>query len=128
MVCERQTCKRGSAMNKIICDGKINPNDGKCMRCHEPAMNTSNVCGRLLDLETYDYHREEIEYWLAQTDQRKVSEFCLQHRVEVLFQADCQFHCFIDYKEGNGSYGIGLTAFGALYQGIHEYNRQKNKP
>lgn len=76
-----------------------------------------------------DLHKEEIEFWLKKVDVQEVAEFCMRNRVEVVFGADLQHQCYINYKEGDGAYAVALTAFGALYQGIHEYTRQQqDKP
>lgn len=50
--------------------------------------------------------------------------FCKEHRVEVLFQADMQHHCFIDYKTGDPSYSVQLDGFSALMDGVAAYKKR----
>ena len=57
----------------------------------------------------------------------EVAEFCVNNRVELLMQDDCQFHCFINYKEGDGSYGIGLNSLDALIAGYLAFIKQSKK-
>lgn len=51
----------------------------------------------------------------------EILNFCWNHRVEVLLQDDMQFHCFIDYPENTGSYGIEIDAFTSFIVGIAKY-------
>jgi hypothetical protein len=71
--------------------------------------------------DTFDYHQEEIKFWRSKVSAEELVEFLDEHRVEVLVQADTQYHCYIDYKEGDGSDGIGLTFLGALLEAIYRY-------
>jgi len=71
-----------------------------------------------------DYYQEEIKFWTERLSLDEVIEFTKTHRVEVMLQADCQYHCWIDYKEGSGSDEIALTFIGAIFGAIYKY---KNK-
>ncbi len=51
----------------------------------------------------------------------KVFEFCWKNRVEILVQDDCMCHCYINYKEGDGSYSAEIDALSALIVGIDVY-------
>ncbi len=72
---------------------------------------------------------EESEYNITKQnfDFNKIYNFCKEHRVEIIFERDLQFHCFIDYKDGDGSYDAGLYAFNSLVNGISTYLRHKNE-
>jgi hypothetical protein len=58
-------------------------------------------------------------------DLEEIIEFQKLHKVEVLIQPHYQYHCFIDYKEGDGSYASGFTNLGTLIMGIKNYKKLK---
>lgn len=78
-----------------------------------------------MEEEQYNYHEEEIKFWRDKITIQEIIDFNLEHRVEVLVQADCQYHCYIDYHlvKNKGSYEIALTFFGALAGGIYKYKK-----
>lgn len=57
-------------------------------------------------------------------DKYSNSEFFKSHKVEVIFDSSQQYLCFIDYKEGDGAYGLGTTFIEAVNNGIYQYNKK----
>lgn len=51
-------------------------------------------------------------------------DFINSNRVEVIWDASQQYLCYINYKEGDGAYGLGVTFLEALNNGIEKYNLQ----
>lgn len=70
---------------------------------------------------------EELTLTKKLVDIESIIEFTKNHRVEVMFQADCQYHCYIDYKEGDGTYGSGLTPLFTMWKGIQNYYKIRLK-
>ncbi len=68
-----------------------------------------------------DYHKEEIDLWNSKLSWADVEKFCASNKVEVLMQADCQYHCYINFKKGDGADAVCLTFVGALKQGIYTF-------
>ena len=63
--------------------------------------------------------------WVRQNfDLEEILEFQSKHKVEILMEADYQYACYIDYKEGLGCYCSSFTPLHALVAGIKTY---KNK-
>lgn len=60
-------------------------------------------------------------------DMEEILDFQKDHKVEILMQDDLQFHCFIDYKKGDGSYAQSLTSLNAMIVGIKQYKNRKNE-
>ena len=79
-------------------------------------------------MSDFDPAAEENE-WIAKTLTpeclKEILAFCDAHKVEVLFCADLQYACYIDYKDGNGHYGSGLTPLYALWHGITMYKKER---
>lgn len=70
----------------------------------------------------------QYKYLKKNFDLDKIFNFTLKHKVDVIMQSDQQFHCFIDYEEGDGSWGIDIDPLSAIMNGIEVYtNRTKSK-
>jgi hypothetical protein len=69
------------------------------------------------------YRQGNLDYLKKHFDLEKIYRFTLEHRVEILLQDDCQFHCYIDYKSGDGSqvYGIDIDPLTSMALGISSY-------
>ncbi len=53
------------------------------------------------------------------------NSFFEKNKVEVTFDSSQQYLCFINYKEGDGAYGLGTTFLEALKNGIEKFNETK---
>lgn len=68
-----------------------------------------------------DYREAENNWTRAEFNIEEILKFQLEHKVEVIMQEDYQYHCFIDYKKGDGSYAQSFTPLNALMVGIKQY-------
>lgn len=66
-----------------------------------------------------DYYQKEIRGTRVLFDLEEILEFQKEHRVEVIFEADLQYMCYID---GEG-WGSGLTTLGAIVYGIRKFKK-----
>lgn len=57
----------------------------------------------------------------------EILDFQREHKIEVIMQSDLQYHCFIDFKEGDGSYASAFTPLNAMIIGIKQYKNRKNE-
>lgn len=71
-----------------------------------------------------DYIQAENNWTRAEFNLEEILEFQTKHKVEVLVQSDYQYHCFIDFKEGDGSYAQAFTVLNALMMGIRNYKQK----
>jgi len=55
-------------------------------------------------------------------------EFLNTNRIEIVFDPSQQYLCYINYKEGDGAYGIGMTFLEALQNGIEKYKELSQTP
>lgn len=53
------------------------------------------------------------------------ADFQKTNRVEVHFDSSQQYLCYINYKEGDGAYGLGMTFLESLQNGIEKYKQAK---
>lgn len=74
-----------------------------------------------------NYHQQENEWVSRNISLEDIIEFSNSHRVEVLLGADFQYNCYVDYKEGDGFYGSGLTFLGAVTEAILRFKNKYNK-
>ena len=51
-------------------------------------------------------------------------DFLNNNRVEVVWDLSQQYLCYINYKEGDGAYGLGMTFLEALQNGIDKYKER----
>lgn len=74
----------------------------------------------------------ESNYCNNSNSSREVSdeyeEFMKNNRVEVHFDASQQYLCYINYKEGDGAYGLGMTFMESLTNGIYHYKKMAALP
>lgn len=74
-----------------------------------------------------NYHLAQYEdhYPITGNTDRKeaiaLQEFLNKNRVEVHFDESQQYLCYINYKEGDGAYGLGMSFFESLENGIAKY-------
>ena len=54
------------------------------------------------------------------------SDFLNNNRIEVVWDLSQQYLCYINYKEGDGAYGLGMTFLEALQNGIEKYKERGN--
>ncbi len=52
---------------------------------------------------------------------KETIDFLNNNRVEVIWDSSQQYLCYINYKENDGAYGLGMTFLEALENGIHNY-------
>lgn len=66
---------------------------------------------------------------IEKADWEKIHEFLRLHKVEVLFQGDKQFHCFIDYPdtENDRAFAADFDPFSAMLNGIDNYIKINSK-
>lgn len=69
--------------------------------------------------EYIDYYEEENESVRKLFNLEDIFKFQKEHRVEIMIEADCQYHCYINLKV----WGSGLTTLGALVTGILQYTK-----
>jgi hypothetical protein len=79
-----------------------------------------------------DFHMSllQSEWKLYEDNYNKLElmQFFVEHRVEVLSQSDCQYHCFIDYKEGDGSWFSSMSnPLEALVMGVKVWKKHNLK-
>ena len=73
-----------------------------------------------------DWFEAEDNHTRASFDLEEILAFQKEHRVEVLRQEDYQYHCFIDYKQGDGSYAQSFTPLNSMIVGIKQYKNKEN--
>jgi hypothetical protein len=72
----------------------------------------------------HNYHEQENEWVRDSFDLEKLIEFTSKHKVEVLMGASFQYEAYVDYKEGDGCYGTGLTILGAIVTAIKTFENK----
>ena len=54
------------------------------------------------------------------------SDWMEHNRIEVVWDLSQQYLCYINYKEGDGAYGLGMTFEEALINGLQKYKERGN--
>ena len=70
---------------------------------------------------------DQFNFLKNKFDLEKIFDFCWNNVVEVLLQSDGQYHCFINYSDGDGCYSADLDALTAMVIGIEKYIIHKEK-
>lgn len=84
----------------------------------------------MTDNITYDYHKEEIDFWKSKISFEEVEQFCNEHRIEIIVGSDWMYELYIDKNKGEHSLGCdeaALTFIGALFGGIYKYNHRNDE-
>jgi hypothetical protein len=70
----------------------------------------------------------ERDYVLKHFDVAAIFDFCLQHRVEALVQADGMVHCYVDYHLDplGGADAIEITPLMALLKAYKNFEKSKD--
>lgn len=55
-----------------------------------------------------------------------IFEFCENNRVEVVYNKQGQHECYINFKEGDKPWGIGVNALDAIDRGVNAYVHKNN--
>lgn len=71
--------------------------------------------------------KNKYDYLVDKFDFHNIREFCKKHRVEVLWQSDQQYHCYIDYTDDGKSWAIEIDFLTALVKGIDNYQKINNR-
>jgi len=79
----------------------------------------SSLISECLKRDSFEFVKKNINIEL-------ILDFCWNYKVEVLMQADFQYHCYINYKEGDGAYSIELDPLSALILGIENFKKIQN--
>lgn len=66
-------------------------------------------------------------WYIDKLPQKEIDDFCHKHRVEVLRGEDYSYHCYINYKKGEGSWGVGMNCLEALIGGIITWQKYDGK-
>ena len=82
----------------------------------------------MINMNTEDYHQNEINFWKSKISFEEVEQFCNEHRVEVIMGADWQYQLYIDsQKKNDGCDEVALTFIGALFGGIYKYKHKDDE-
>ena len=113
-----------SSINCTKCGGIVSFEGvwgGQIRWCTCPRLTSS---GSLLYLECPSCHK--IHSPQSNVIKSLPSDFLNNNRIEIVCDLSQQYLCYINYKEGDGAYGLGMTFLEALQNGIEKYKERGN--
>lgn len=75
-----------------------------------------------------EIQQQEYDFLRTNFNLDDIFFFTMKHRVDILFQSDLQYHCYIDFEDGDGSWATAINPLSAMVTGIKSYlNRTGSK-